>query len=685
MPHEVKIVYTAEDKASAKTKTLNDSLQTLQKQLVAAAAVAATFKKAFDFSYEGAQFIQTGQSFDMLMDKVGAAPGILDKLKIASRGTIDEMSLMSSTATLLAGASGQLATDLANATPELMEIAKAANKLNPSLGTTTFMYNSIATGIKRASPLILDNLGIVVKVGEANKIYADMLGKTVEQLTVTEEKQALLNATLAAGQTLLDQVGGNTESMTDSWERATARATDLTNSLKALLAKGLLPLLETAPGGNLNVADAMERHEEQVRATALSYDAYINKMMLAAEAANPLSKLMVATGFTLEEQAISWGAVTEAMYLFEESGYKTEKVLKELDSGLSAAGEAHNEWTRGIDATIGSTNDFTTSIKEQADALNDVGFYTDEVARSMSMYDDELVAVMDSVHSNVASSDAMSAAMARLTAQTAAAQAAMSAAFGGALADDKGLDDLILAHGNLVYVAASTTEAIENSTLAMFDAEVAAGRLAEAELKLSENSDPEQQAALEAAVIRARQAFRDATGSAEDLAGALTDGYTYSKDLSDEIDLHLTQALYNAAEAAGADALTLAQLALITGEFTKEQIEAALAAAATTIKIENLGRAVAEGKISIGDARTELMNFKTTLLEMPEKKTIQVKLDAEGIEGRLRGIKGQLDAIQGTYNVNVTGQQQGATQTGGEESVPDSVAEEYNDDTSGDF
>ena len=77
------------------------------------------------------------------------------------------MKLMSATSTLLAGTSGDLATALGNATPQLLEIAKAANKLNPSLGDTAFLYESIATGVKRASPMILDNLGLTIKIGNS--------------------------------------------------------------------------------------------------------------------------------------------------------------------------------------------------------------------------------------------------------------------------------------------------------------------------------------------------------------------------------------------------------------------------------------------------------------------------------------------------------------------------------------
>ena len=198
MAQTVEIILKATDKASGTFKEVGKSAKGMDIDLKGIAvaggaalgvlgAIAVAGKQAFEFGKQGAAITQTADSFDLLMEKVGATPGLLDDLRDASRGTISDFELMGSTATLLAGASGELATELANATPRLMEIAKAANKLNPALGDTAFMYNSIATGVKRAQPLILDNLGLTIKVGTANEQMAKKLGKTVEQLTASEK------------------------------------------------------------------------------------------------------------------------------------------------------------------------------------------------------------------------------------------------------------------------------------------------------------------------------------------------------------------------------------------------------------------------------------------------------------------------------------------------------------------
>jgi len=189
--------------------------------VAAGTAIGAFYalKKAMEMGREGAVILQTAQSFDYLMEKVGASADIMGQLRAASNNTVDNMKLMTSTTSLLAGTQGELSKRMAEAAPKLLEIAKAANKLKPALGDTTFLYESLATGIKRSSPMLIDNLDIILKIGTANEQMAEKLGKTVEELSAEEKQVAILEETLRAGQVMIDQVGGSTESATDDFDR----------------------------------------------------------------------------------------------------------------------------------------------------------------------------------------------------------------------------------------------------------------------------------------------------------------------------------------------------------------------------------------------------------------------------------------------------------------------------------
>lgn len=215
-------------------------------------------KKVYEFGKAGAAVAQTAASFDLLIAKVGASKDLLQQLDDAAGGTIDKQRLMSATATLLAGAEDELALSLANATPRLLEIAKAAQKLNPSLGDTAFLYESIATGVKRASPMILDNLGLTIRIGEANDEYAASLGKTVEQLTAEEQKQALLNATLKAGSVLIEQAGGNADSATDNFSRLETATKNLADGMK----EDAYPAISAVAGAMADVFEEAVKYSE---------------------------------------------------------------------------------------------------------------------------------------------------------------------------------------------------------------------------------------------------------------------------------------------------------------------------------------------------------------------------------------------------------------------------------------
>ena len=55
--------------------------------------------------------------------------------------------------------------------------------------------------------MILDNLWIIVNQTEAQEKYAQSIGKTVEQLTEQEKKQALINQVVADGKKELEEMG----------------------------------------------------------------------------------------------------------------------------------------------------------------------------------------------------------------------------------------------------------------------------------------------------------------------------------------------------------------------------------------------------------------------------------------------------------------------------------------------
>jgi hypothetical protein len=403
MANTIEIILKGTDKASKEfdkveksTKGLKDVFLGLSSAAAGIAGAGVIIKKALDLGREGAAIEQTGESFDFLMDKVKAAPDLMDQLTAASHGTISAFELQSSTMTLLAGAQGELATQLANATPRLLEIAKAANKLNPALGTTSFMYESIATGVKRAQPLILDNLGLTLKVGDANAAMAEKLGKTVKELTNEEKSLAILNATLEAGDTLVGQVGGTTDSATDAFDQLGVAVKEIADAVKKKLVPGLTDAAKAATlflTSEQKLRKVFKLHAEDLLEQGIGYEEFAEKMRMAADIGNrellPWGDEMIALyralGMELPETIMWTDDMSRAMFLNAqeaESGrinhglliqeYEAEKeaarkLAEETDnfteiilaekSAVDLAREANKKFLDGIDRDLASPID----------------------------------------------------------------------------------------------------------------------------------------------------------------------------------------------------------------------------------------------------------------------------------------------------------------------------------------
>lgn len=203
------------------------------------AGAVAIGKTVWALGELGAQSLTTKSSFESLMRSVGQSPQLLDQLKAAAGGTVAEMKLMQLTNTALAGSTGALSTEMAAALPKLLEAGRAAALLNPSMGDAEFMFQSLITGIKRGSPMLIDNTGITLKLGEATDAYAASVGKSVNELTSQERSIAILRATLEGADTLIQQTGGSLNSMTSDIQSSKVAVEELKTAFAEMVAPGV--------------------------------------------------------------------------------------------------------------------------------------------------------------------------------------------------------------------------------------------------------------------------------------------------------------------------------------------------------------------------------------------------------------------------------------------------------------
>ena len=149
-------------------------------------SVALLWKSFIDSALENEPL---QRSFERLSESANiSSKEMLDAMRKASKWTVADTKLMASANTALSLNVVQSADDMAT----LMEIARV--KWQAMWRSMEEALDDIVRWLWRASPMILDNLWIVINQTEAQEEYAKSLWKTASELTDAEKKQALVNA-----------------------------------------------------------------------------------------------------------------------------------------------------------------------------------------------------------------------------------------------------------------------------------------------------------------------------------------------------------------------------------------------------------------------------------------------------------------------------------------------------------
>jgi len=96
---------------------------------------------------------------------------------------------------------------------QLKDLGTAAKDTSLILGRdVTDSFNRLVRGVTKAEPELLDELGVILRLNDANEKYAAKLGKSVSQLTQFEKSQAVANDVLEQTQEKYSNIiGSDTE------------------------------------------------------------------------------------------------------------------------------------------------------------------------------------------------------------------------------------------------------------------------------------------------------------------------------------------------------------------------------------------------------------------------------------------------------------------------------------------
>jgi len=335
-------------------------------------AAVIALKKAYDLMNTAAQFKQRETAFRNMAASHGAdADRIIADMKRLSAGTIDTMTIMEKAGTAMT--LGIQADKLA----ELMEVARASSKITGQ--TVSQAYSDITLAVGRGSRMILDNLGIIVKVEEANEKYAQQLGKTSASLTEAEKKQAFLNATLEAGKDIVDRVGDSQDSAAEKIQRYQARWKDAAITIgKVLLnvAQGIEFVFYTVWTGISTIIEKVTlvvgKLIDKLSKVPL-YGKYFKSLADGLKSVEENAKM--AKEFGIEEMSKTWDFMT-SMWKKEEPTRR--KVVQDIEDQGKAAKKSSDNIKKLIDIQKAEADTRANAIAEM---YNDMGLGADAYYR----------------------------------------------------------------------------------------------------------------------------------------------------------------------------------------------------------------------------------------------------------------------------------------------------------------
>jgi hypothetical protein len=173
-------------------------------------------------------------AFGRLASGAGAdASEMLRVMREGTQGLVSNLDMMQS-------ANKAMLLGLPVTTESMGTMAEAATKLGRAMGQdATKSLDDLITALGRSSPLILDNLGLTVKVGEANEAYAKTLHKTADALTDAEKKMAFYVAAMDAARTKAKELGDTQLTLSEQFTRAWTSVTNTVVNGVSIINKAL--------------------------------------------------------------------------------------------------------------------------------------------------------------------------------------------------------------------------------------------------------------------------------------------------------------------------------------------------------------------------------------------------------------------------------------------------------------
>lgn len=309
------------------------------------AGIVQLTRELDELGRRGAVFEQIGSVLNDFAASVGSSSeAMITAAKRAAQGTISEYEL-------ILNANRAIQFEVAKTPEAFAKLIELSTALGRSQGIAdTQALEFLTTGLARESRLILDNLGLIIDVDKATAVYAETIGKTADQLTQAERKQALLNAAFEQGATAIEANRQAADSAATQYERLDANTQNLKDTLGQLIAqnsagfiRGLADALEEAnnvlegegdlPGWWVVLGGAIQGAGESMSGTTLTATVMSQALQIVGIAMQGLDE-------STRQGRSAFDEATDAFMAMEGASANAGVALQMASNDMSAVGQS---------------------------------------------------------------------------------------------------------------------------------------------------------------------------------------------------------------------------------------------------------------------------------------------------------------------------------------------------------
>lgn len=318
-----------------------------------------------------AKNMEVAASFESLADRYDLdSDRIVAALKKASKGTVSEQQL-------ILQANKAMRLGVATTVEEFEGLMKIAYVRAKEFGLTVAeAWEYIVTGVGRASPMILDNIGILLDAERVNTEYAESIGKTANELTIYEKKQALVNSILKEGAQDLEEWADKADTAADKTARMTAEVEEAKQAIgeAAAVIKGELAVafLDAATTADqlIRILEGLASGTVEGTKAAADYRGWLGRVAATTSEATTIQE---AYRQAMMESTGVWGLLIAGAERFDkgirediEAMRMAQNIVYPLADSMADLADETEEATKAADKAHDIWHDYLTDIGEEA-------------------------------------------------------------------------------------------------------------------------------------------------------------------------------------------------------------------------------------------------------------------------------------------------------------------------------